>query len=425
MADVTAGSTRFETGVESCSALLPGPPEFWSYSSLREIGMCPRRYALARAQYPDLWKNPGYPRLPTLPALFGDIVHDSLDTLVTALVTAGCESPRDPAAVGVMRQLGGYTAIVEAAVAGRLARLEGNPRLGDDRRRRLERGLHDRVADARILVQTYLSKSSLTPGKPSSPAAGQEGESTGAAGQSAAPGRRALAPGTHAEVTLVSAVPRLIGRLDLLRVGESGADITDYKTGAEKPGHQAQLEMYALLWDLDRAANPGRLPVSSLTAAYPNRDVALAVPDEVRKRELEHELVTRIASADAELATAVPRAIPAADTCRDCDVRHLCGDYWSAIAPDPATLTDGTRFDCQGTVGTRNGQHSWWLHSQGNGRPDLLLQAPPAGPELTTGRRIRILGLRRIDEPESRAAMAAITGSAEIFNLAASGATAR
>jgi hypothetical protein len=108
---VTSEQPRYDTGITSSAAILPGPPPLWSFSSLREAGACPRRYSLARATYPDLWDGRGYPRVPALAALFGDVVHDALDTIVRALVAADCQSVRSPGAVNVLRQLGGYTAV--------------------------------------------------------------------------------------------------------------------------------------------------------------------------------------------------------------------------------------------------------------------------------------------------------------------------
>ena len=65
-------------------------------------------------RYPDLWDGRGYPRVPAFAALFGDVVHGALDTIVRALVAAGCESAQSAEAVTVLRQLGGYTAVIEA-----------------------------------------------------------------------------------------------------------------------------------------------------------------------------------------------------------------------------------------------------------------------------------------------------------------------
>lgn len=410
------GPRRLDTGVESSTALLPPPPSYWSYSSLREAAACPRRYALSRARYPDVWDGVGYPRVPHIPALFGDVVHGALDKIVRALTAAGCESVRCVEAVTALRALGGYTAVIEACAQERLAGLAGNPRVSHDLRQRIHRDLHARVADARFQVQAYIAALTLGPGRPATAAA----NSAAAADPSGSPaGSPPLGPGTYAEVTLRSERPRLAGRVDLLRVSGAGAHITDYKTGAESPSHQDQLDLYALLWDLDRHANPGRLPATGLTAAYPGHDVTFPAPDQPGLRAIEDKITASISVADAEIAAQVPRAVPSPENCGTCDVRHLCSDYW-ATAVDPARLPDGTRLDCQGLVGAANGPRSWWLDLEHSGKPELLIQASPAGPELHPGHRVRILGLHIDADPESGRVAASAGAATEVFTMTAS-----
>jgi len=412
------GRRRLDTGIESSAALLPDPPAYWSYSSLREAGACPRRYALSRARYPDLWDGAGYPRVPRVPALLGDIVHDALDVIVSALTASGCGTVRSAEAVAVMRALGGYTAVIEAAAAKRLAGLAGNPRVGEDLRRRIGRAVQAQVPEARYQVQAYIARTALGPARK---AAGAPGAAAGAPGPSAASGRQPLGPGAHAEAMLRSAQPRLTGRIDLLRVSETGAAITDYKTGSESPSHRDQLELYALLWDLDQESNPGGLPATSLTAAYPDRDLTFSAPDDAGLRAIEDKVTVAVKAADAEISSDAPRAVPSPDNCGSCDVRQLCADYWAVAAPGLANLADGTRFDCQGLVSTVNGPRSWWLRLDGDGQPELLVRSSPAGPGLQPGRRVRIMGLRADIDPEAEqgtiAASAGVTS--EVFTMTA------
>ena len=416
---MTAGQRRLETGIESCAAVLPGPPALWSYSSLREVGACPRRYALSRARYPDLWDGRGYPRLPALPALFGDVVHNAVEKIVKALVAAGCESPQSAQAVSVLRALGGYTAVVELATTARLAALAGNPRLREDLRQRIERGLRDRVADARAQVQAYISTSVMGPLAGQPPGPGKAGGGPSSA-QGAAALRGPLSPGAHPEAVLTAGGLRLTGRVDLLRVSEAGADITDYKTGSESSSHQEQLDLYVLLWDLDRDANPSGLPATSLTAAYPGRDVSFPVPDESALREIEKSTAAAIAAANTEVASPVPRAVPSPDNCGRCDVRHLCGEYWCDVAAtDPSALPDQASFDCQGMVGARHGEHSWWMYPDGDLGQKLLIQVPLAGPQLPSGDRVRILGLRIDADADTKTTVALMNSATEVFRMTA------
>src|SRR5207247_1291621 len=70
----------------------PEPPEFWSYSSLYEAEVCPRRWSLKRASYEGIWSRSGYPPRPSMPAIVGDVVHRALDAILRALYDAGCAS---------------------------------------------------------------------------------------------------------------------------------------------------------------------------------------------------------------------------------------------------------------------------------------------------------------------------------------------
>lgn len=108
---MTAVPRTFDTGVARSIARLPDPPDFWSYSSLREVQACPRRYVLGHSQYPELWDGRGYPQLPHVAALFGEIVHDALARIIPALARAGCSAIDSPNAVAVLRGLGGYSVI--------------------------------------------------------------------------------------------------------------------------------------------------------------------------------------------------------------------------------------------------------------------------------------------------------------------------
>lgn len=412
---MTIGQPYFETGIESSAAILPGPPPHWSFSALREIRTCPRRYALARASYPDLWNGRGYPRLPTLMELFGKVVHDALETIVKAIVSVGCESAQSPEAVTVLRQLGGYTAVIERATGDKLADLQDNPRLSDDLRQRIQRGLYERAAEARVRVQAYISKAVVIPGEKLP--AGRTPMGTSRLGATV-PGRRGPLPtGSHAEVTLTASHLRLRGRVDLIHIAESGAYITDYKTGVESPGHAEQLRLYGLLWNLDLSANPGRRPVAGLIAAYPSRDIAIPAPGEPELRDIEKEATASIDEADAELAAAVPRAVPSTENCSNCDVRHLCDAYWSCVVPDPFLLPDQTRFDCQGRIGARNGQHSWWFHPERSAQQAILIQTPPNGTDLPGGHRVRILGLRIDADPETETTVVSMNSATEVFRL--------
>lgn len=367
---------------------------------------------LARAQYPDLWSRSGYPTMPTIAALFGDVVHGTLQTIVKALVAAGCESTRAEGAAQVLRELGGITAVVEHALKDRLARLDGNPRLDGGRGRRLGRELADRVPEARVQVQACLGRTVLPTDSQPKSAAIPVGGNTGSRSR---PQRRPVGTGAHPEITLTADELRLVGRIDLLTITDNAVRITDYKTGLEDPSHLDQLYTYALLWDLDRVVNPSGRKVTHLTAAYPSYEMSAPGPAEEELRVLRQTFETRMAAADAELAAPRPRAITREDTCGFCQVRQLCAEYWGEVVPVLESVPLGTWFDYQGIVGARNGVRSWWMMSRRTGKRELLLRTPSPSIALNSGSQIRVLDIRLDDDPEVDQLIGVMSESSEVF----------
>lgn len=91
---MTPTSRTFDTGIARSRAVLAEPPEYWSYSALKALAACPLRYCLEHADYPELWSRSGYPPLPSLPSLLGNVVHGTLEVVLKALTDAGVTSPK-------------------------------------------------------------------------------------------------------------------------------------------------------------------------------------------------------------------------------------------------------------------------------------------------------------------------------------------
>src|SRR5689334_22506494 len=107
-----AALDTFRTRVRGVCGTWPQVPEFWSYSSLKDAEDCPRRWALARAKYPEIWNRAGYPPTAALPAAVGDVIHRSLDAILQLLHSEGCASIHDPTAVAALRRVGGFSSLI-------------------------------------------------------------------------------------------------------------------------------------------------------------------------------------------------------------------------------------------------------------------------------------------------------------------------
>lgn len=406
----------FETGVARSSAVLLEPPDYWSYSALKECATCPLRYSLVHASYPALWSGRGYPSPPSAPQLIGNVVHGALEVVLRALADAGVASPHSEDATRVLRELGGLTLVIEAEIAGQLAPLETNPRLTDERRRRLDRLLHEQGQHARAQVQTYLSRTRFVPGtaKPERVPKGLHHP------QTSQRKRHALVDGSHSEVWLVADDLRLHGRVDLLTVDGELVEIVDYKTGADSPSHADQLRLYALLWSADNTSNPRHLTATRLAAAYRDHDRNVAVPGPAEMSVLSAQVEAEIITASREAGAVSPVARPSVETCASCSVRHLCPAYWASVAPRMAPTQEDCWFDLEGVIGDENGRRSWWLLDAAGTRK-LLLRSATSDPGFVVGDVVRLLGLHRESDPDVAFPIGTIAAASEVFVLEAVG----
>jgi hypothetical protein len=198
-------------------------------------------------------------------------------------------------------------------------------------------------------------------------------------------------------VDLAAPELRWKGRIDLLVVSARGCEITDFKTGKEDPKHVLQVQIYALLWSLDRQRNPQGQLATRLVVAYGGRDQEVSVPTVAQLGELRSEIATRSDAARQAVAARPPEARPTQEHCDVCGVRQLCGDYWQR--PDGTVQTNDvdrrSRIDLQATIVGQHGPSSWDATIEGapghtfRGRRALIRTAGDVA--LPSGGQVRIL----------------------------------
>jgi hypothetical protein len=353
--------------------------------------------------YPDLWSHWGYPPRPSLPALVGDVVHGVFEVLLRSFRAKGCTSLADPSAVGVLRELGGYTKLVEQGIEDQLGKLAENPRVGD-RLGQLRTALRVKVPEIRQRVQAVIARTPF------------QSAGTGPTGGDAEQ-RGALTLGFHPEVELRAPELRLAGRADLLHLELDGCDITDYKTGAPDPHHADQLRRYALLWTRDLEINPTSLPVRHLILAYPSKDVAVEPPTATELDQLAVDTAAKIKTAETALQERPPPAYPEPTMCGFCGVRQLCEDYWMGLPKLRASSQVGSDpdwFDFEGTVIERNGPRSW-LVAPARGETTLLLRTTAESVPFNVGDHLRLLDLHRDIDLESTLPIGMLSHVSEVF----------
>lgn len=380
----------------------PGLPAEMSVSTHAEIDECPRRWALGAAEYADLWNGRGYPPKLQVAALAGSVVHLALEIITKQLTRAAVPSLNDPLAPQVLRELGGYTRVVEESVERVLKRFVNNPR-ALPLMEHAQRTLRGQVPTLRARVQSMLVRLRLPNGAPSAGA-------LSAPKTVGSPTRSPLANGTYPEVEVRAKSIGWKGRIDLLVLGDDACEVTDFKTGAADEAHKLQVRVYAVLWRLDDELNPSGRAVDRLVLAYEGQDVEVAPPSALELDELARDLLARRRASEAALAARPPAARPDAETCRYCGVRQLCDAYWAGATQ--AVSEDGRFGDIELKIRGRHGPTSWdavvvRARDLPAKTPVLLrLQRPD---EFKTGSRVRVLDGALARDPEDAAAPSIVT----------------
>lgn len=394
-------SRSFASRVQRSGGVWPEPPDWFSFSSLLDIGTCPRRWALRHASFPDLFDTPGYPDVPHVRSLFGDVVHGALETVLRAMSKAGCDSLTSADAAAVLKSLGGFSVIIRSVLDEQLERLEGNERTVD-RMATFRRTLQDQLPEMRQQVQATLARLAFVP---------SAGPRVAGSERSA---RFPLPNGTFSEVDLRASNLRLAGRVDLITITDDEIRITDFKTGVASEHHLQQLHVYALLWLRDRDRNPTGRPASEVVISYQAADVTTASPGEADLNSVEAQVKEQVASAQQMLGSDPPPALPG-EQCTFCTVRHLCEDYWASI--DHLPVRDGFQ-DLELRIRGVNGPRSWHAtitRPQSKEGVKCVLRAP-SGRNIDADSEVRALGAA-VELDDELGVSVSVVPSTEVFAL--------
>jgi len=368
----------------------PVPPNLMSFSALKEIEACPRRWALRSADYPNIWNRRGYPDLPHPAALEGQVVHLSLEAITKALVREKCSSFLDPKAVDVLKELGGLSNVIIEHIDLILEKLADNPRISEWLPS-VRRNLLAQVGVFRPRIQNVLSRLNFEHRQRHSDST--ESDRSDRGDSSRAP----IFRGSYAEIDLKAEELGWRGIADLLTIRDDLCEIRDFKTGEPNQEHRFQLEIYAVLWWRDQTRNPSSRPADRLVVSYEAEDVEVPAPGTERLNSVENELRTRTESAFQRLQIDPPDAHPSDENCSFCNVRQLCDEYWQwidTIEPDDSSSWFADLqielVDCHG-VTSWNGVVESCKGLEAGER--ILLRITDLPFDLSTGHNLRILNV--------------------------------
>lgn len=298
----------------------PSPPELYSFSSLRELSACLRRWQLTHAHYGDLHR---LPETLTESSQNGTIVHELLHRVLAALSLAGLPDQGTEAFSSVISSLD-LPGRLQKSIDQAHARTSGHPRAAGARLR-----LSPTLILRMVMEQFQLAYPTVrSTGRAWSPAkkGGHRAEHS--------PASRLASAGLLSEEYVRHPTLPIHGFIDLVHTSDEGTIIVDFKTGARHDDHRKQGELYALLWWRRTGLLPSKLVVQYLDG------VARWQVEEARLVQLEETLAAEIAYLEESL-----RQHPAEPSlglaCRRCPGRPFCDEYWATPPePDPNGFLD-------------------------------------------------------------------------------------
>lgn len=393
-----------------------------SFSTLMQLEACPRKWALASADYPEIWSQSGYPSALNTAAIEGSIIHKSLEILTKAFADQQCSSLSEARAMRVIKELGGYTPLLQRCADAALKPYSDNPRA----KRNLEQKkqiILSHIPEIRIKLQNLLSRIQLfsQPIGHKKPL-GQRDNREKSLGS---------LHGSYSEIELRVPEMRWRGFVDLLTLTSAICEIRDYKTGKRKDEDREQICIYALLWWRENRLNSAKRLADRLVVSYRDGDECVVTPTESELVILEEALLERTKIALATAKETPPKANVSEENCIHCNVRQLCEEYWESQlirASVSESFDRPTLCDLQVFIKSQHGPMSWdgevLAGSLVKAGQPILLRTTMANRALQIPSKVRLLNVHVAAMNETNAILdeinmpvATLTKNSEVFEL--------
>ena len=379
-----------------------GEHRIWSASTLNEVEECPKRFALRRASFPEIWSRAGFPNRISAAQVKGIVVHEVVSMIMNSVQNSS--ELAETSVMSFLKERGGYLELLKIVLEKELLSANSNPR-AELMVESIKREILSDLSELRGQVQ-YFVKESIN----KLPAASSRVENEEINEMASTTFQ---IPPINSEYKIVDSEFPIEGYLDLLLTNEVIDHIIDYKTS--KTIHDEywdQLSLYAWLWYRSaKNLRKGDCRIEVISGANLSDSRIIKIED---LPTIQMNVLGRIENAEQSITGEIA-AKPSIDSCKFCAVKVLCNPYWN-MNENQSTEAKWSDMRIR-TIGSLGG-NAWSVSILSDDTPAMLIVGDRDDGSIEIGQELRLLNAYK-NEDEETGAVIRLSQNSEIFRVVA------
>ena len=379
-----------------------GEHRIWSASTLNEIEECPKRFALRRASFPEIWSRAGFPNRISAAQVKGIVVHEVVSMIMNSVQNSS--KLAEKSVMSFLKERGGYLELLKIILDKELLSANSNPR-ANLMVESIKREILADLSELRGQVQYFVKESINKLPAASSRVQNEEINEISSTTFQILP--------INSEYKIVDSEFPIEGYLDLLLTNKDIDHIIDYKTS--KTIHEEywdQLSLYAWLWYRSaKNLRKGDCRIEVISGANLSESRVIKIED---LPAIQMSLLYRIKNAELSITGEIA-AKPSADSCRFCPVKVMCNSYWN-MNENQSTEAKWSDMRIR-TIGNLGG-NAWSVLILSDDTPAMLVVGDRDDGSIEIGQELRLLNAYK-NEDEETGVVIRLSQNSEIFRVLA------
>lgn len=379
-----------------------GEHRMWSASTLNEIEECPKRFALRRASFPEIWSRAGFPNRISAAQVKGIVVHEVVSMIMNSVQNSS--ELAEKSVMSFLKERGGYIELLKSILDKELLSANSNPR-AELMVEAIKREILADLSELRGQVQYFVKESINKLPVASSRVENKEINEIPSTTFQILP--------INSEYKIVDSEFPIEGYLDLLLTNEVIDHIIDYKTS--KTIHDEywdQLSLYAWLWYRSaKNLRKGDCRIEVISGANLSESRVIKIKD---LPAIQMSVLDRIKNAELSITGEIA-AKPSIDSCKFCPVKVMCNAYWKM---NENHSTEAKWSDMRIRTTGSLGGNAWSVSILSDDTPAMLIVGDRDDGSIEIGQELRLLNAYK-NEDEETGVVIRLSQNSEIFRVLA------